>query len=88
MQHCEEIPAELFKSGCEPAHVLHFAKEPLDHVAHGIKVRVVRDQGFGIGFRRDHRQRALVRDLLADGGSRQRKFLIVLFLSKCAEGWP
>ncbi len=67
MQHCEEIPAELLKSSCQSAHVLHFAEKPLHDIAHGIKVRVVRDRGFGIGFRRDYGQSAFVGYLLADG---------------------
>ncbi len=67
MQHCEEIPAELLKSSCQSAHVLHFAEKPLHDIAHGIKVRVVRDRDFGIGFRRDYGQSAFVRDLQADG---------------------
>jgi len=67
MQYGEEIPAELLKSSCQPSHVFHLAEKPLHDIAHGIEVRVVRDWGFGVGFRRDDGQRAFVGDLLADG---------------------
>ena len=80
MQHGEEVLAELFESSCQSPHIFHFAEEPFDDIAHSVKIRVMRDRGFGVGFRGNHRQSALIGDLLADG------FAAVGFVGSNGEG--
>lgn len=44
MQHCHKVLGVFFKASGEPAHVLHFAEEAFDNVAHGIEVLVMSDR--------------------------------------------
>ena len=48
MQHGEKVSAEFFESGCQSSHVLHFAEEPLNNIAHGIEICVMRDRVSGV----------------------------------------
>ena len=66
LYHRHEIDGFLFKSGCQSSHVLHFAKEPFDNVAHGIEIFVVRYWNTGVTLGWDHSQRTLIGDLLPD----------------------
>ena len=43
-----------------------FSEKTSHNVAHGIEIWVMRDRGFGVGFRRNYRQCAFVSDLLPD----------------------
>ena len=69
VDHGQEIALQFLVAGSQPAHVFHAAEEALDEVAHGVDVLVVRYLDFGIGLRRDHRERAFVGDSLADCGA-------------------
>jgi hypothetical protein len=41
MEHRHEIAFQFFASGCQPAYVLHPAKEPLNKGSLGVDVRIV-----------------------------------------------
>jgi hypothetical protein len=66
MDHGEEVPAEFFKAGCEPSHVLHGAEETLDDVAHFVETQVMGDRLPGVALRGDDRQGPIVGNQLAD----------------------
>ena len=53
MEHCEEVLCIFLEPCGEPAHVFHFAKEPLDNIAHGIEVGIVRNRLARIAFGRN-----------------------------------
>ncbi len=41
IDHIVEVERCFLEACCEPSHVLHFAEEPLDDIAHGIEVGIV-----------------------------------------------
>jgi hypothetical protein len=46
--HGEEVLGKLFEAGCQPSHILHFAEEPLNDIAHPIEVFIMRDWFSGV----------------------------------------
>jgi len=44
MYHGEEVLAKFLEAGCQPSHVLQLTEEPLDDVALGVEIGVVRDR--------------------------------------------
>lgn len=41
IEHRREIAVQFFASGCQPAYVLHSAKEPLNKGLLGVDVRII-----------------------------------------------
>ena len=66
MEHCEEVLCVFFEAGGQSAHILHLAKEPLDDIAHGIEISIVRDRFSGVTFGRNNAQCAFFGDLCSD----------------------
>lgn len=48
VDHVVEIACCFFEACYEPSHVLHFAEEALNDVAHGIEIGIVRDRPAGV----------------------------------------